>query len=386
MSEHDSSSSAARQGQRSPEKKGRSPVNSSLRSPKSGSPRSPRSSTSLSSKGQSPKRSPRQSPRRSPPDVDPQVVSNLSEQFLAGKPVDCTDPELLAVVCRDLEVHRDNLMVSGHFRESLASQKAVDAAREQQLFSCKLRTHAEVNEELGEKRDSAEHDYEEFKRIMHDEEMKLELKLRDQIEALRERQEEELERHDEEWQTGAKLRLYNRSSQKVRHLRVQQALLMNAKRFDEAEQVFDEAERLVQHEASENHRQMVTDWLQSRSLLQQKHAEEMDTLLKACETQRGEFRFKMQTIERRHQNRLSALQIEEANASDPDKLWIVKHRNDGDQIANIMGTGKIVKLHVVPHVCDFNTLPLAPLPVPRSPRSQKRREEATEEAPAEEEE
>ena len=389
MSEQDLPSSEPQQVQQSPTRRERRSAQSSLRSSKSGSPRGARSPTSMSPKsGTRSPRSPRQSPRRSPPDVDPQVVSSYSEQFLAGQPVDCYDPELLAVVVRDLEIHRDNLMISGRFRESLASQKAVDTAREQQLRSCKMRTQSEVQEEIDAKMDSAEQDYDEFKKRMHDKEMELELELRDKIEALKEKQAEELAQHDEDWQKESKQRLYNRSSQKVRYLRVQQALLMNAKRFDEAEQVFNEAEKLVQHEASENHRHMVTDWLQSRSLLQQKHEEEMDTLLKACETRRGEFRFEMMRIERRHQNRMSALHIEEELAKDPERLWILKHRNDGDQITNVMGCGKVVKLHVVPRVCEFNTLPLAPLPVPPSPRSPKKQaaaEEQQQEAHQEEE-
>ena len=49
-----------------------------------------------------------------------------------------------------------------------------------------MRTQSEVQGEIDAKMDSAEQDYDEFRKRMHDKEMELELELRDKIEALKE--------------------------------------------------------------------------------------------------------------------------------------------------------------------------------------------------------
>lgn len=317
-----------------------------------------------------PGRSPRNRQRTAPP-PNGDDVSALSQQFLSGKPVNCDDPLLLAATVRDLENHRDNLMLEGSFNESLRAQKAVDTARAQQLDSCKKKNQEEVQEELNAKKDSAQQDYDQFRREMREKEAELEQKLQDQIQATKARHQQELEEHDQQWQSEVKARQYNRSSQKLRVLRTQQVLLMNAKRFDEAAQVCKIADNVVQRETAESHQQMLTKWLQSRALLQQRHEEEMDTLMKACETRRGEFRHWVEVSEKRHINRKNALQIEEAAAKDPERLWILRHRNDGDQIVNVMGTSRSVKLTRTANVNDFNTLPLPPLPMPGSARRTK---------------
>ena len=319
-----------------------------------------------------PARSPRHRQQRSqPPPTDSDDVSALSQQFLAGKPVNCDDPLLLAATVRDLENHRDNLMLEGSFNESLRAQKAVDTARAQQLDSCKKKNQSEVQEELNAKKDSAQQDYDQFRREMKEKEADLEQKLQDQIQATKARQQQELEDHDQQWQSEVKQRQFNRSSQKLRVLRTQQVLLMNAKRFDEAAQVCKIADNVVQRETQANHQQMMSEWLKSRALLQQRHEEEMDTLMKACETRRGEFRHWVDVSEKRHINRRNALQIEEQAAKDPERLWILRHRNDGDQIVNVMGATRSVKLNRTANVNDFNTLPLPPLPIHGSARRTK---------------
>jgi hypothetical protein len=304
--------------------------------------------------------------RRPPPDVDRGAVPNLTQQFLASKPVACEDPELLAVVVHDLEDQRDRLMLDGSFMESMKAQRAVDAARAQQLDSVKRRNQSEAQDEIRAKQASVQHEYDQFLRDMREQEQDLENRIQQQIQETKNRQRQELEEHDQDWQADQKQRLFNRTSQKLRILRTQQQLLMNARRFDEAAHVCRIADGLAVEECSASHRQMLVAFLQSRGLLEQRHEQNMDTLMKAAENRRGEFQHTKEAGSRRFRNRIAILQLEEAVAKDPERLWVLKHRNDGDQVVNCSGTAsRPARLPPrTANVRSFNVLPLPPLTVP----------------------
>jgi hypothetical protein len=107
---------------------------------------------------------------------------------------------------------------------------------------------------------------------------------------------------------------------------------------------------------------MQTDFEASRVLLDRKHADEMDTLVQACDVKRGEFGYIRETLARRFTNRFSALRAEEQSAGDAEKLWARTHRTDGDPIVSVIGTPrKKVIVSKAPNIAEFNTLPLPPL-------------------------
>jgi hypothetical protein len=203
-----------------------------------------------------------------------------------------------------------------------------------------------------------------------EQEQELENKIQEQVREAKARHQQELDEHDSEWQSEPKQRQFNRSSQQLRILRIQQQLLLSARRYDEAAQVCKIADSLAAKETAQSHRQMLVAFLQSRDLLEQRHDENMDTIMKAAETRRGEVQHAKEIGSRRFTNRIANLQLEEAVAQDPERLWVLKHRNDGDQVVNCTGTvARSVKLPPkTPNVAGFNTLPLPPLTIPNSAR------------------
>jgi hypothetical protein len=138
---------------------------------------------------------------------------------------------------------------------------------------------------------------------------------------------------------------------------------MNAKRFEEAVQTCRIADAVAAAEVKENCFQLGSAYYRSKQLLDAKHAAEVDTLNKAGDVRRGELKFMKEAWERRFANRDSALEFELENAQDPDKLWVLKHRNDGDQIVNATGALRPIKRFTKPvNVTEFNVLPLPVLP------------------------
>lgn len=330
------------------------------------------------SNAQSPRRAPR-SPRQTrqrtapPPEED---LAALSKKFLAGEKVTETDPDILACVVRDLEDRRDQMMLEGSFFQSLKAQQAVDNAKKQQLDACKKSAQTDRQNDLSQRKESAQQEYNEFNQQMKERENEMNQRLDEQVKELKDRHQREMQEHDAEWQSETKARQFNRSSQRLRILRTQQQLLMNAKRFDEAAQVCRIADGVAAAETAESHHQMLTAYNQSKTLLLHKQEEEMDTLNKACEVKRGEFKYMKDTLTLRFTHRFENLQNEEEVAKDPERFWVLKHRNDGDQVVNSVGTRTSRNtIARSARVEEFNTLPLPPLPIASSPRNTKRNNE-----------
>jgi hypothetical protein len=169
-----------------------------------------------------------------------------------------------------------------------------------------------------------------------------------------------------------KQRLFNRAPQKVRVLRRQQQLLMNSHQFDEAAQVRGIADRLARAQALEKHRQLQLEFEASRMVISQKHMEELDTMQQAFEKRRTEFKFIRDIPMSKFLNRFKTLKVEETVAQDPDKVWSIYHRNDGDPMVKLCGTTRKGMPPKKPEVKEFNTLSLPPLTVETPARRRNR--------------
>jgi hypothetical protein len=315
---------------------------------------------------------PRRGGGRRPPS-GPHELSRISAKFLNGQPVACDDPETLAVAVCELEDVLHDRMAADLFQESVKAAEAADAARGKMMESLKKRNQREIQQTLQSREEASQQAYDAFQAQMEQREAELEAELKEQMLQLTERQRQELDEHDESWMVEPKQRLYNRSSQHLRILRVQQQLLLSSHRFDEAAQVCGMADRVAGLEAYESHYQMTKSFTASRTRLLQRQAQEVDTMLRAAQVRRGEFRCIKETIARRFTNRFSALQVEERTATDSEKLWIKAHRHDGDQLFHLRGT---IRTRTNPspktaNVATFNRLALPPLPRPASARRPK---------------
>jgi hypothetical protein len=87
----------------------------------------------------------------------------------------------------------------------------------------------------------------------------------------------------------------------------------------------------------------------------------MDTFRQTCESRRGEFAFKREKKTRKFTNRLANLRMEVDIANDQERLWVRKHRSDGDQIVALCGAPRMrdwQQLSKVAEVGTFNRLEL----------------------------
>jgi hypothetical protein len=302
-------------------------------------------------------------------------VTLLASRFLSQRPVDCSDPDVLAVTVLELEDRRDRLISQEQFLDAVRAQSAIDSARTLHLNVIKERTRQTAAQAVFHKKDVYNFEYSQFSANMENVECDIESKLDDQKRRLVEKQERERVEHDRAWQVEPKQRRFNRASKRLRFLRLQQTLLANAGRFEEADDVLKIGDAVEAWESAEKHHNLSVAYCSSRRLLDEKHAAEMDTFERAADVKRGEFRYMRDAIARRFANRAAALEIEEKQVSGVEPLWTIKHRNDGDQIRRSTGeirTGKAMGRRV--NVADFNTLQLPPLPVgsgirPTTPRS-----------------
>jgi hypothetical protein len=198
----------------------------------------------------------------------------------------------------------------------------------------------------------------------------LEVVLQEKNDALTQRQTVDRKIHDRKWRSDPVMRLYNRASQKLRTLRVQQQYLMSSRRFEEAAQVAGLADRQWEEETIENQFQRFVSYRESRKRLDQKHSQQNDTLWQAGETKKGVLTCERERRTRRFTKRMVNLTAEEERAKDPDRLWALAHRRDGDPVVNLVGSSRspLVRIPKKADVSLFNTLPLPPLPPAHSPR------------------
>jgi hypothetical protein len=238
----------------------------------------------------------------------------------------------------------------------------VEEARRQHLRSGKKRKQDETVDALHQRQANSKRDHDRTWDELRQEEHDLEYKLEQQRQQLLDRQEKERQDHDYAWQVEPKQRQWNRSSQKVRVLRVQQARLMNAKKFEEAADTCRFADVVAAAETREQHFHLGNAYYRSRKLLDAKHSEELDTFEKAGDVRIGELKYTKEVCQRRFGNRDSALEVELGAAKDPERLWVLKHRNEVDPLVRATGIRPAKPFARSINVSEFNTLALPSLP------------------------
>jgi hypothetical protein len=286
-------------------------------------------------------------------------------RFLNGEPVECNDPEVLLAAVWDLEdrIDLNGSVEDSQFPEFARTDRAIEVARAQLMDLLKRQNSERRQQEIQARTTVSRQEYEEFMRKMGQREQALEARIRDELLSLRGKQEHECAEHDARWVVEPKQRLFNRTSQKLRILRIQRQLLVTAHRFDDALQVSHIGDRVQVDETVERQFKMQVGFEASRVLLDKKHDEELDTLLKSVELRRGEFKYIRESLAKKFTNRFMVLKTEENLANDPEKLWVRTRRNDTLQVAMTYGASprRKVVLSKTANVAEFNTLSLPPL-------------------------
>lgn len=308
--------------------------------------------------------------RRSPPkNIDPAVVDAIVEKIVAGSAVTETDPYVLAAVVLEIENNRNMLMSSGKIRESLQQQKYLDTAKALQTSAEKRHAQKIYLAELAHKKKLAQFELEQFSKYHDQAKQELEEKLAISAQNLEAKHMKELSDFDNEWQTEAKQRQFNRLSTRLRGLRHQAQLLLLSKRFDEAEQVNKIADDCERQETQENSREMLRQFLESRKALEARQKEEHDVLSNSIVAKRQEFTSIQEKQRSVFEKRFQVLELEEKQAQDPDHVWILQRRNNESLLSKQRILGKNQAAPNKPLVAaGFGTLQLPPLQVPGSSR------------------
>jgi hypothetical protein len=261
---------------------------------------------------------------------------SLASRFLAGRPVQCDDPEALAATVFELEDRLDTSVDTAHFSESVRTERAVETARAQLLESLK------VTPEVSPRASETRRELDDFGRTMSYREQQLEIRLRTQVQQLREKHAHELALQEQRFLVEPKQRRFNRSSQKLRIFRLQRQLVLG--RVDEAPTPADPA-------------RVAPDFQTARAQLEQKHADELETLIQACDLRRNEFRYIRETLAKRFAPNSGIAKTEEQPLADPDGFWAKARRGEIDAT----GARRKVQVSKTPAGSEVTAVPLPPL-------------------------
>jgi hypothetical protein len=307
------------------------------------------------------------SPRRQRAPV-PVSQPSLASRFLAGSQVTCDDPEALAATVWELEDRLETSTGGARIGDSARTERAVEVARAQLMDSLNRQGQERRHAEVLARSTCSRTEVEEFQRMMAQREQQLESRLREQVQQLREKQSKEMAEQEAQLMLEPKQRLFSRTSQKGRVLRLQRQMLMSSHKSDSSAQASTIGDRLAQTEGAELNAASSTGVEAARAQLEQKHKDEMDDLLQACDVRRGEFRFLKETLARRFTNRSSTFKPDDQNGTEPERLWTRSSRKDSDSATGLTSgprrklmVGKMPSASKTPSVGEFNALPLPPL-------------------------
>ncbi|OHT06296.1 hypothetical protein TRFO_25623 [Tritrichomonas foetus] len=337
-------------------------------------PKSQRPNTINNNRRRYPQRRPYTSrPRPKPVEASSEDPCGLADEFFNGATKSNADSNTLAQTVVELENRRDEQISNGNISESMNFQRAIETAKIAQKESCKRESQQQALKNIQQKKEQVETDYRNMQREMKEKEKELHQKLNEYIENIETKQKNEMEEHDKKWQSELCQRRYNRSSQQLRTLRLQQFQLFTAKRFADSDQVRDIANKLEKEETQESFRHMLKDFSDSRKTLETKQKEEMDMAITVTKRRKQEFRYFFNSKKKPYIQRLQNLAKEEAEVqANPEGLWNLKHRFDGNTMSNAGGqqSPRSTKIPWQNNVADYNTLKLPPLPTPHSKQQQ----------------
>lgn len=289
-------------------------------------------------------------------------VTALSTSIYNGEPITTNDMDLITAAIKDLQDMRYQLECDGKFDEALQAVQAIDRARGEQKEIMKKTYSNEEVEDVNQKIESSQNRLNKLNKRAEIRTNQLNYELDELVENLQKRQQEEIEKHDKEWQSENKIRDYNRTSGKVRALRYQQQKMLNAKRYAEAEQVRRIADNVVKMEAKSATIQMQNEYQASLELLLKKHQEEMDNLLISNASRRASLQHMIEKRRAPILLRISQLENEKELAKNEDRVWNLKYKTESATISRRMGLtgdGNVKSANL--KIPDYNKMPLPPL-------------------------
>lgn len=260
--------------------------------------------------------------------VDQDRVNAVAEEFLKNGHVSERDMQVMAAVIVRLEELRDQAIEEYNCMVCKKAVAAYQRAKNHQILLLKQVAQEDFIHMIKLKKDENNETISNLQESYKNNEVELKKKCEKQMDMLREKHERELQALDEEWLSESKLRQFNKVSQELRALRLQQEKFMCARMFEDADNIRMIADRRQELEQIAMHKCMIQEYNRAKNKLIQKHKEEEETLRevqsKRYDVLKSNYDIKLDILNKRSRN----LNKDELIGSEPEKLWSVKHRTD----------------------------------------------------------
>ena len=309
-------------------------------------------------------RSPRNSQRKPRENL---TLDEWKQLALDGQDVSTIDSPTLRKLTEVLKEYRNQLVAEGE--ESEVADTAflrVKALNDERMKTDAARDHqAKISERL----EKAREDLQNLEDTIHIQERNMKAEMATQISEMQEKHRKELETLADTFDSPQRLRRYNRVSQTLRTMRIQQIKLLNSHRYDEMSAVRKQADALQEEEAVLNEERLERDFEEALVAVKRRQEVDMAKLLQAQAVQVDRYNAAKNFDLRVARQRLKKLELEMDTANDPEKVWLRYYRTESQRLgkrARARSCRGIAKRSI--QTQEFNTLNLPALAEPNSAR------------------
>lgn len=255
----------------------------------------------------------RKSPRRSA-QTDEEYFQSLKTKAMRGEDISKCDKSFLPRLVTTLRDDRDELISTGHFRESEAAHAAY--IRTEQLLgeAEKLETQRDLLRMIDERIAEAKQDQRKTQDMIENQERNMAAAFDEEIEELKQTHERELEQLEKEWKSPEKQRRYNKASPQLKAMRLQQERLLNIREFEASRIVEKAADQLEAQEVDKNHANMEFDYQLMVKALLDKQADELKKLHDIHRVKKMAYQSAKNEEMRLHEQRIKKIELEREKA------------------------------------------------------------------------
>ena len=255
----------------------------------------------------------RKSPRRSG-QTDEEYFESVKKKAMRGEDISKCDKSILPRLITTLRSDRDELISTGHYRESEAAHEAY--IRTEQLLTEAEKTETQRNllQIIEERIAEAKQDKKKTQEMIENQERNMAAAFDEEVEELKAAHEEELERLDREWKSPEKARRYNKASPQLKAMRLQQERLLNTREFEASRIVEKAADQLEQREIDNNHANMEFDYQLMVKQLLDKQEDELKKLHDIHEVKKMAYQSAKNQELRLHDQRIRKIELEREKA------------------------------------------------------------------------
>lgn len=298
----------------------------------------------------------------------------LVERILNGDDLSEIGTETYARLIEKLKLERDQLIAANKVKESEVVNTKYLRIQQIQFEEMKNKLRNQQIEKVTSRLEQATEDYTNLKKTIKVLDSEMIDDMNSQIQSLKDRQKEEVNKLREEWKSDSKLRQYNRASARLRNLRTQQRILLNAHKYEEMRLVKKEADNLEKIETKDKQFGLMSGFREALEKLEQKHNIELETLQVAQQTRWESYsdarKFDLNVKKKRIHKLKDALK----DAQNAEKVWNTMHSTTASlqprswKSTQNMNVIRNKSMGQADFTCSFNTLKLVPVPPPKTIR------------------